>query len=138
MSRRSVYTNVTPRATLAIASRTANTTVNGASVDRNVGGDMHRSAMVMVHTGTITDGTHTVEVQDSDDNSTFAAVADAFLQGTEPAIGATDDDKLFVIGYIGERRYLRVSVTTAGATGGGTFGAVILLGEPRRGPVSHT
>ncbi|QIJ62553.1 hypothetical protein [Streptomyces sp. JB150] len=138
MSKRTVYTNVTPRASLAIASRTANATVNGASVDRNVGGDMHRSAMVVVHTGTITDGTHTIEVQDSDDNSTFTAVADQYLQGTEPAIGATDDDKLFVIGYTGERRYLRVSVTTAGATGGGTLGAVILLGEPRRGPVSHT
>jgi hypothetical protein len=136
--RRSVYTNVTPRASLAIASRTANATVNGTAVDRNVGGNMHRTAMVVVHTGTITDGTHTIEVQDSDDGTTFTAVADAFLQGTEPAIGVADDDKLFVIGYIGVRRYLRVSVTTAGATGGGTLGAVVLLGEPRRGPVSHT
>lgn len=136
--RRSVYTNVTPRASLTVAARTANATVNGASVDRNAGGNMHRTAMVVVHTGTVTDGTHTIEVQDSDDNSTFTAVADQYLQGTEPAIGATDDDKLFTIGYIGTRRYLRVSVTTAGATSGATFGASILLGEPRRGPVSHT
>ncbi len=136
--RRSVYTNVTPRASLTIAARSANTTVNGSGVDRNIGGDMHRSAMVVVHTGAITDGTHTIEIQDSDDNASFTAVADQYLQGTEPAIGASDDNSLFVIGYIGSRRYLRVSVTTAGATSGGTYGAVVLLGEPRRGPVSHT
>lgn len=135
--RRSVYTNVTPRASLVVAART-NGTVNGSSVDRNIGGDMHRSAMVVIHTGTVTDGTHTIEVQDSDDGSSFTAVADQYLQGTEPAIGGSDDNALFVIGYIGTRRYLRVSVTTSGATSGGTYGAVILLGEPRRGPVSHT
>jgi len=134
--RRSVYTNVTPRSSLALATRTAS--ANGTSVDRNVGGNMHRTAMVVVHTGTMTDGTHTIEVQDSDDNSSFTAVADQYLQGTEPALGSSDDNVIKVIGYIGIRRYLRVAVTVAGATSGGTYNALILLGEPRRGPVSHT
>lgn len=136
MARNSVYTNVTARSSLSPAARSA--TANGTGVDRNVGADMHRTAMVVVHTGTITDGTHTIEVQDSDDNSTFTAVADEFLQGTEPAISSTDDDSLFFIGYIGPKRYLRVVSTVAGATTGGVYGAVVLLGEPRRGPVSHT
>lgn len=136
MARNSVYTNVTARASLNPAARTA--TATGAGVDRNVGADMHRTAMVLVHTGTITDGTHTIEVQDSDDNTTFTAVADQYLQGTEPAIGVADDDKLFFIGYIGVRRYLRVVSTVAGATTGGIYGVSVLLGEPRRGPVSHT
>ncbi|ASU81508.1 hypothetical protein CDO52_00750 [Nocardiopsis gilva YIM 90087] len=136
MSRRSVYTNTTARATINPAAHTS--TATGSSVDRNVGDDMHRTAMVVVHTGTITDGTHTIEVQDSDDDSTFTAVADAFLQGTEPEIGTADDDKLFYVGYIGVRRYLRVVSTVAGATTGGIYGASILLGEPRRGPVDHT
>lgn len=136
MARRSVYTNVTARASLHPAARTA--TANGTGVDRNVGANMHRTAMVVVHTGTITDGTHTIEVQDSPDNTTFTAVSDQFLQGTEPAIVAADDDKLFFIGYIGEQRYLRVVTTVASATTGGIYGAVILLGEPRRGPVDHT
>lgn len=134
--RRSVYTNVTARATIPVALRTA--TVTGSGVDRNVGSDMHRSAMVVVHTGAIVDGTHTVEVQDSDDNSSFTAVADEFLQGSEPVIGSTDDNALFFIGYIGTRRYLRAVSTVAGTTTGGTYGAVVVLGEPRRGPVSHT
>lgn len=136
MARRSVYTNVTARQSLAPAARTA--TANGTGVDRNVGADMHRTAMVVVSTGTITDGTHTIEVQDSDDNSTFTAVADQFLQGTEPAIGVADDDTVFFIGYIGVRRYLRAVTTVSGATTGGVYGALVLLGEPRRGPVDHT
>lgn len=136
MARNSVYTNVTARQTLPPAARTA--TANGTGVDRNVGANMHRTAMVVVSAGAITDGTHTIEVQDSDDNSTFAAVADAFLQGAEPAVVAADDNKLFFIGYIGSRRYLRVVTTVAGATTGGIYGADILLGEPRRGPVSHS
>lgn len=136
MARNSVYTNVTARASLNVQAYTTNT--NGTAVDRNVGADMHRTAMILVHTGTITDGTHTIEVQDSDDNSSFSAVADQYLQGTEPAIVAADDNKLFFVGYIGEKRYLRVVTTLASQTTGGTYGAVILLGEPRRGPVSHT
>lgn len=136
MARNSLYTNVTARASLAVQAYTTN--ANGTAVDRNVGADMHRTAMVMVHTGTITDGTHTIEVQDSADNSSFAAVANEFLQGTEPAIVGADDNKLFFIGYIGTKRYLRVVTTTADITTGAIYGATILLGEPRRGPVSHT
>lgn len=136
MARNSVFTNVTARQSLPPATR--NATANGTGVDRNVGANMHRTAMVLVVTGVITDGTHVIEVQDSDDNVTFAAVADQFLQGTEPTIVAADDNKLFFIGYIGERRYLRaISTVTPGVTGG-LYGADILLGEPRRGPVDHT
>lgn len=136
MARNSVYTNVTARASLHPQARTA--TANGSSVDRNVGADMHRTAMVVVHTGTMTDGTHTISVEDSPDDTTFTAVADQYLQGTEPAIVAADDNKLFFVGYIGEKRYLRVVTTVASATTGGIYGAAILLGEPRRGPVDHT
>lgn len=134
MSRRSVYTNTTVRASLVPVARTA--TANGTGVDRRVANNMHRSAMVVISTGAITDGTHTIEVQDSDDNATFAAVADQFLQGSEPAIGSTDDNTLFFVGYIGPRRYLRVVSTVAGATGGGIYAAVVVLGEPG-GPTSH-
>ncbi|MFM9542320.1 hypothetical protein [Streptomyces turgidiscabies] len=129
------YSNVTVRATLAIATRTAS--ANGTGVDRYLSGAAFQDAMVIVHTGTITDGTHTVEVQDSDDNTTFAAVADTYLQGTEPAIVAADDDKLFVVGYKGLKRYLRVVVTAAGTTSGGTLGATVLLANPRTAPVVH-
>lgn len=136
--RETLYNTALARHSLPIATRTAATTVNGTGVDRWHNRDFFRVATVVVHTGTITDGTHTIEVQDSDDNSTFAAVADQYLQGTEPAIGASDDNSVFEVGYIGPKRYLRVSVTTAGATSGGTLGAVVLLGQPSHPPVIRT
>lgn len=138
MARRSVYTNVTARQSIAPAVHSA--TVTGTAVDRNVGADMHRTAMVVVSTGVITDGTHTIEVQESDASASgFTAVAAADLQGAEPAVVAADDSKVFFIGYTGSKRYLRVVSTVSGSPAtGGAYGALVLLGEPRRGPVSHT
>jgi outer membrane lipoprotein SlyB len=128
-----LYSNTKFARSLSPAARTAS--ANGVGVDRAQNDSYYQEAKVVVSTGTITDGTHTIEVQESDDNSTFTAVADADLQGTEPAIVAADDDKTFEIGYLGRKRYLRVIVTVAGATTGGVYGAGIELGKPRRAPV---
>ena len=138
--RTTVYNNVLVQQTVTAANRT-NGTVNGTALDlwsNSVGRQKFGGALVVVQTGTITDGTHTVEVQESDDNSSFAAVADADLQGTEPAIVSTNDNVVYEIGYRGIKRYLRVAVVTSGATTGGTFGAVVILGIPRRLPVAHS
>jgi len=138
--RTTVYNSVLVQQTVTAANRT-NGTVNGTAIDlwsNTVGDQVFRSALAVVQTGTITDGTHTVEVQESDDNSSFTAVADADLQGTEPAIGAANDNVVYEIGYRGTKRYIRVTVVTSGATTGGTFGAVLVLGIPRRLPVAHS
>lgn len=139
--RTTVYSNALVQQSVTQAGLRTNGTVNGTAVDlwsNPVGRQQFKSALIVVQTGTITDGTHTVEVQDSDDNSTFTAAADADLQGTEPAIAEANDNTVYEIGYHGVRRYLRVSVVTTGATLGGTFGAVIVLGFPRRYPVKHS
>lgn len=128
-----LYNNLLTKVTVVNALRTA--TVTGTGVDRNVGNAGYQSALVVVFTGTITDGTHTVEVQDSDDNVTFAAVADAYLQGAEPVVAAANDDTVYEIGYTGGKRYLRVVVTAAGTTTGGVYGALVVLGDPRRASV---
>jgi hypothetical protein len=129
---------------IALAKRTVspatrvNGTVNGTAVDKLVNGGAE-GALVLVQTGTITDGSHAVAVEDSDDGSTgWAAVPAAQLQGTAPTIVAADDDKLFEVGVVASKRYLRVSVVTTGATTGGLFAAAIVLGEFRHLPVSHS
>ncbi|MFE4647746.1 hypothetical protein [Streptomyces sp. NPDC056707] len=132
---RDAYSNVTLRETLAIATRTAS--ANGTGVDRATNGSMFQDAMVVVHTGVITDGTHAIDVQESDDNSAWVSVAASELQGSEPTIAAADDNKLFVIGYKGQKRYLRAVLTAAGTTSGGTLGATVLLANPRVAPVVH-
>jgi hypothetical protein len=136
--RQSVYNTVLARTTIAPgAARTTNTT--GATVDRLVDGDAARSAMVVVSVGTVTDGTHTVVIEDSANGSAWNAVADEFLQGSEPAVTSANDERLFEIGYTGHQRYVRASVTVSGSPStGGLYSAVVLLGWPRKMPPSRS
>ena len=124
---RDLYSGTEAVQTLAPAARTAS--ANGTGVD--LAG--YNAALVLVNVGAWTDGTHTFEVQDSDDNSTFAAVADDYLIGTEPVVDAADEDNVvYEVGYKGIRRYLRVIVTCAGTTTGAIYGAVIVRGKPSK------
>lgn len=130
------YNNMLVRRTLAPAARTA--TANGTAVDRAAGGARYQDALVVIDTGVVTDGTHTFAVQESADNVSWAAVADADLQGTEPAVTSANDDTVYELGYLGGARYLRVAVTVAGATTGGLYSAAIVLSNARRGPAARS
>ncbi|MFI8254084.1 hypothetical protein [Streptomyces filamentosus] len=134
--RPSIYNLARAKPTLAIALRT-NGTVNGTTVDLHENKDAARSAVLIVHAGTVTDGTHTVSLQESDDDSTWAAAPAASLQGSVPAITSANDETVYELGYVGSKRYLRAVVVTASATTGGTLGAVIQRAFPRRRPISH-
>lgn len=139
MARETLYNKILARLSLTVALRSANATVNGTTVDRadpTGGYDGFNSAMAVVLTGTITDGTHTVILQDSDDGSVWNTPAAEHLQGSA-VVTAADDNAVFELGYTGSKRYLRLSVTTAGATTGGTFGGVIVLGDPSKEPVQR-
>lgn len=125
---RDIYNNVETVQSLAPAARTAS--ANGTSADMT---GYHPGCLIQINAGAWTDGTHTFEVQDSDDNSTFTAVADAYLLGTEPVIdAAADGGQVYEIGYIGIQPYVRVAVTVATATSGAVYGANIVQGYPRK------
>lgn len=134
MIKKDLYTTVLTKRSLAPALRAA--TANGTAVDRAEDTSMFQAALVIVDCGVVTDGTHTIEVQESADNSSWAAVATADLQGTEPAMTSSVDDQIFEIGYLGTKRYLRVITTVTGSPStGGIYGATIVLGDPRVKPV---
>lgn len=139
--KRTVYNHVRAKVSLAIAARTA--AANGTAVDRQLSGasgtnEWFGSAMLVVHTGAITDGTHAITLEVSDDNSNWAAAASGDLQGSLPSIGSANDDALYEVGYTGTKRYLRAVTTPSGTTTGGVYGATILLGFPTTLPVSRT
>jgi hypothetical protein len=134
--RRSVYNEAVARPALAVAART-NGAANGLTVDKMYNNNAFRSAMFIVQTGTLTDGSVAVTLQDSPDNSTWTAVDASYVQGALPTIASTDDDKVFEVGYTGPQRYVRIVATTSGATTGGTFGATCLLWGARRRPATH-
>lgn len=126
-----LYNHVGAVNSIAPATHTASAT--GAGIDLQG----FEGAVVMVAVGTWTDGSHTFEVQESGDNSTFAAVADADLQGSEPVVdGADDDATVYKIGYLGTKRYVRVVATVSGTTTGAVYGASVLKGYARKQPVS--
>lgn len=103
-------------------------------------------------TGSLADAdvTFTVLVEDGDaaNLSDAAAVDDAFLLGLEAgtitsgaaqsgaAPGFADDDKTFKIGYIGPKRYVRVTITPAANTGADYIAGVWIQGHPRNLPQS--
>lgn len=130
-----LYDYAVVRRTVAPAVR-SNGTVNGAAV--NLGAYGSESAIVAINTGTITDGSHAVSVQDSDDGSTgWANVAAGRLTAIPPTITSADSNTLFEIGVVLAKGYIRVVIVTTGATTGGAISATVVAGEPGSTPVSH-
>lgn len=119
-----------------VAARTDNTAIVSAVID-TLGYESVELALV---TGTNTDAnaTFAVLVEDSDaSGSGFAAVADLQLLGleTEASFTFADDGECRKIGYVGMKRYVRMTVTPSGNDSGNIFIAgVAVLGNPRRAP----
>jgi hypothetical protein len=94
----------------------------------------------LLGTNTDADVTFTVLVEDGNDAalSDAAAVPDEHLLGVEAmGLDFASDNKVFKIGYVGPKRYLRVTVTPVGNGAGDVFfAAVWVQGHPRTGPQS--
>jgi len=95
---------------------------------------------LMIGANTDADATFTVLFEDSADNVTYAAVDDAYLNGTEvlASFQFDDDNETRKIGYTGTKRYVRVTVTPAGNGAGNIYMAGIwILGHPERAPTAN-
>lgn len=120
-----------------VAARTDNTAIVSAIIDTKG----YESAEFVIVTGTNTDtnATFAVLVEDGDASnlSDAVAVADAQLIGTEAVAGFTfsDDNECRKIGYLGNKRYVRVTVTPSGNDAGNIFiSGVAVLGNARNAP----
>lgn len=130
--RRSAYSNATFVTSLVpAAARTAS--ANGTSVDRMQTLQAYRSAMLVVHAGTVTDGTHAFKIQVSDNGSDWSDAPTSDLQGSAISVTSANDEQAHSVGYNGPARYLRAASTVSGspATGGLYSAGFVLLG-PRR------
>lgn len=100
------------------------------------------SAMLAFTTGTLTDAdaVWSVLIEDSADGSTFAAVADEYLNGTEALAGFAfgDDNECRKIGYTGNKRYLRATIDDSTANTGDLYVAGMwIVGHPSRQPTAN-
>lgn len=98
------------------------------------------SAMFVINAGSLADADATfttlVEHGDQANLSDAAAVPDSQLTGTEAAASLTftDDNAVRKIGYVGSKRYIRMTVTPANNSGNAFISAVALLSGARFNP----
>lgn len=111
------------------------TDVTGSSVDLQ-GAD---SAAAIVHYGTITDGTFTAKLQESDSSgSGFSDVTSADLVQSFADATSTESNSTQQVSYIGNKRYIRVVVTQTGTSTGGKLSAVVAKAHLSREPESFS
>lgn len=131
--------NMNPQTAIAPQVATDNTPLVGAIID-SAGYD---SVTYVIQTGTLADAdaTFAVLLEDGDESdlSDNAAVADAYLIGTEALAGFTyaDDGEPRKLGYKGLKRYTRLTITPSGNSGNAPIAAVCQLGHPLSGPQAN-
>lgn len=118
---------------LNIASITTNTTTAGVEVDTQG----FESVTIEVITGARTDGTVTPLLQESDVSGTYSgSVADEDLIGLEADAALSTAQSRARFGYIGKKRYVKLSLVSTSVTTGLTAGGSVILGHPKSAPVA--
>lgn len=132
-----LHNNMKPEVAFDISAISSDTTTAGNIIDLQG----FNSAEFVMFSGTLTDGSYTplLEEGDAANLSDATAVADAHLLGTEAAAAfaaASDDDAVKKLGYIGNKRYVRLSIVSASTSSGGTMGAIAVKGHAGDNPVA--
>jgi len=128
---RDLKSNIKPVQSLVPATR--NAAANGSGVD--LAG--FNAASVVFSSGAIGGAapSFTFEVQESDDNTTFTAVADRDIRGVEPVVTAAN--QVSQVAYLGYKRYIRAVVkTVAGTSPTLDCAAHVVLGHPANAPTA--
>ena len=127
---------ITPKRVLSPVSTDADTALVGDIIDKK----SFESVTYVIATGSIGDAnaTFTVLLEEGDAAAMgdATAVADADLLGTEALASFifSDDNKCFKLGYIGSKRYTRLTITPSGNSGtpsAALLSAVAILGNPQ-------
>jgi hypothetical protein len=117
---------------LNIQAITTNATTAGVEIDTQ-GFD---SVTFEIITGARTDGTVTPLIQESDVSGSYSgSVADDDLIGTEANAALSAAQSRSIIGYVGKKRYVKLSLVSTAVTSGLTAGASAILGAAKHNPV---
>jgi len=111
---------------------TSNTTTNGNIID----GALREGLEYILQAGGITDGVYAVSLEEGEQSnlSDASAVAAADIVGAIANFISTDDDVVRKFGYIGNKQFTRLVVTSTGVTTGGFFSAVAVSTPLRHNP----
>lgn len=114
---------------------------NSALVSNIIDMQGYDSLEFVIATGSIVDAdvTFTVLVEDGDQSnlSDNTAVADSGLLGTETGaeFRYDDDNEVRKIGYVGGKRYVRLTITPANNATSAHISVVAIQGHPAQAPV---
>lgn len=134
-----LHNNITPKRVISPVSVADTTPQVGQIIDRQG----YESLEYIIATGALADvdATFTVLLEDGDvaNLSDAAAVADGFLLGTEALASFifSDDDKVFKLGYKGNKRYSRLTITPGANASAAVIAAVAILGDPMSAPTAN-
>ncbi len=94
---------------------------------------------VAVYSGTLTDGAYALSFIHSDTSgSGYTTCGDDETLGAA-SFALTDDNVVKRLGYIGNKRYVKLRITSTGTTSGGVFkGAIAVLASPLHAPVADS
>lgn len=116
---------------------------NTAQVSQIIDRRGYESLTFLIATGSIADVDATfvvlVEAGDAANLSDAAAVPDTELIGTEVLAGFQfdDDNETRKIGYLGIKRYVRLTITPANNASAAVLSAVAVLGHPSLVPTAN-
>jgi hypothetical protein len=132
------HSTISARRVISPQNDTGNSAMVGQIIDRQ-GFD---SLEFIIATGTLATNAATFTVLVEDGNTPTltdnAAVDDSFLLGTEALASPTgaQGDKVFKIGYCGNNRYVRLTITPANNSGNAYISAIAVLGGAHALPVT--
>jgi len=123
---------------------TTDTTTNGEIIDMKG----FESLLFIVASGTLTDGDYAFKIEHGADSglSDAADVPAELLvdnsadyhpandAGGDVSFADSDDDTVKEMAYIGEKRYVRLSLVSTSTSSGGTLGATAIKGHAREMP----
>lgn len=133
---RDLHNNIHPLRCISPVSEAGTTALVGQIIDKQG----YKSLEYVIATGSIADAdaTFTVLLEESDDSgmSGATAVADADLLGTELLAGFQfdDDNETRKLGYIGKKRYTRLTITPVANASAALICAMAILGDPANAP----
>lgn len=119
-----LYSKLEPVIAVNTQTISNSSTVAGNEIDTQG----YQGMIITLQTGTLSDGTYTLLIQDKDEGGSYADVSDTYLLGTEAGTALTGSNKVSSIGYIGQKRYVKVSIVASGLSSGGVVGAIANLG----------
>jgi len=88
--------------------------------------------------GVITDGAYTINMQEGDESSLsdVATVAAAEVLGSID-FALTEDNISKRVGYVGKKRYVRITNVSSNTSSGGVFSGVAILANASHQPVAN-